>query len=197
MIGPEDLEDSPPPAEEVEEEKEEDIGEVVEIGEVKEVVEVKVVEEVKEVAEVEETEVVVTEVEAKGDTEEESKKVEEVVQVVTICSFLSVNLFLPRWNSLLLKLRSSLLRLLRMTTLHLTSSSLPLHLPPLQLSLNLCQHLPLCLLHLNLQQPHLDHLWLLPGLKLPLPGLQPPWKRKYATHSKNFGWTINLKAFLV
>ena len=105
---------------------------------------------------------------------------------------------LLRWNSHPLKLkRSRLPQLLRTMTLHLSSWSLPHHLLPLQLSLNLCQHLPLCLLHLNLQQLHLDHLWLLPGLKLPLPGLQPPWKRKYANHSINFGRTINLKAFLV
>jgi len=71
VIGPEDLEDSPPPSDEVEaEEKVEVIGEVVEnIGEVVEEVE----EEVKEAE-------VVTEVEAKGDTEEPTN-VEEVVQV--------------------------------------------------------------------------------------------------------------------
>jgi len=69
VIGPEDLEDSPPPSDEVETEKVEVIGEVVEIGEVEEV-------EVEEVKEAE----VVTEVEAKGDTEEPTK-VEEVVQV--------------------------------------------------------------------------------------------------------------------
>jgi len=68
VIGPEDLEDSPPPSDEVEEEKVEVIGEVVETGEVEEVE-----EEVKEAE-------VVTEVEAKGDTEEPTK-VEEVVQV--------------------------------------------------------------------------------------------------------------------
>merc|ERR1719352_2034251 len=68
VIGPEDLEDSPPPSDEVEEEKVEVIGEVVEIGEVE-----KIEEEVKEAE-------VVTEVEAKGDTEEPTK-VEEVVQV--------------------------------------------------------------------------------------------------------------------
>jgi len=59
VIGPEDLEDSPPPADEVEADKVEEIGEVKEVAEVKEVV---------------------TEVEAKGDAEEESKKVEENVQ---------------------------------------------------------------------------------------------------------------------
>jgi len=71
VIGPEDLEDSPPPSDEVEEEeKVEVIGEVVEdIGEVEEVED----EDVKEAE-------VVTEVEAKGDTEEPTK-VEEVVQV--------------------------------------------------------------------------------------------------------------------
>ena len=183
MIGPEDLEDSPPPAEEVEAEKEEDIGEVVEIGEVKEV------EEIKEVPEVKEAEVV-TEVEAKGDTDEEPTKVEEVAQVLLpLCSFQSIHLFPTRWNSLLLKLRRSSQLLLRMMTLHLNSWSLPLHLPPLQLNPNLWLHLPLylpqplCLLHLNLQQPHPDQMWLLPGLKLPLPDQQPPWKKKYATHS--------------
>lgn len=189
MIGPEDLEDSPPPAEEVEAEKEEDIGEVVEIGEVKEVEEIKEVPEVKEVE-------VVTEVEAKGDTDEEPSKVEEVAQVLLpFCSFQSIHLFPTRWNSLLLKLRRSNLLSLRMTTLHLNFWSLPLHLPPLQLNPNPWLHLPLylllCLLHLNLQQPHLDHLWLLLGLKLPLPGQQPPWRRKYATHTLYFNWTIN------
>ena len=89
MIGPEDLEDSPPPAEEVEAEKEEDMGEVVEIGEVKEV------EEIKEVPEVKEAEVV-TEVEAKGDTDEEPTKVEEVAQVLLpLCSFQSIHCSQP------------------------------------------------------------------------------------------------------
>lgn len=74
MIGPEDLEDSPPPSDEVESEKVEVIGEVVETGEVKEV------EEVKEAE-------VVTEVEAKGDTEEPTK-VEEVAKVLSSHSFL-------------------------------------------------------------------------------------------------------------
>ena len=140
MIGPEDLEDSPPPSDEVEEaEKVEVIGEVVEIGEVEEVE-----EEVKEAE-------VVTEVEAKGDTEEPTN-VEEVVQVLfsshsLICTMCTFNLLLSRWNSHPPKLRRSrrLPQLLRTMTLRLSSWSPPLHLLPLQLNLNLCQ-----LLHLHL-----------------------------------------------
>ena len=117
MIGPEDLEDSPPPADEVEAEKVEEIGEVKEVEEIVEVKEV------------------VNEVEAKGDaedTEDESKKVEEIVQVEIIL-FIPASILVPsRLNSLLLKLRrSNLLPLLRMMTLHLNSWSLPLHLQPL------------------------------------------------------------------
>ena len=69
------MEDSPPPSDEVEAEKVEAIGEVVDIGEVKEV------EEVKEAE-------VVTEVEAKGDTEGANK--EEVVKVLSSHSFLCI-----------------------------------------------------------------------------------------------------------
>lgn len=68
MIGPEDLEDSPPPADEIEDQKVEEIGEVKEVD----------VEVEKEEAEV------VSEVEGKGDAEEVSKNVEEVVQVANI-----------------------------------------------------------------------------------------------------------------
>jgi len=74
VIGPEDLEDSPPPSDEVEEEKVEVIGEVVEIGEVEEVE-----EEVKEAE-------VVTEVEANGDTEEPTKVEQPSAEVEEIAT---------------------------------------------------------------------------------------------------------------